>query len=78
MKDVDQNSSENSISGGGGIADQVSKVSVNLETQIMRYFPESKAYQNKARSLIFNLKDKGNVWLKQSLLDGSLEPKRAV
>ena len=54
--------SENSKS--SGVADQVTKVSVNLETQIMRYFPESKAYQNKARSLIFNLKDKGNVWLK--------------
>ena len=44
----------------------------------MKYFPDAKAYQTKARSLIFNLKDKGNVLLRESLLDGSLDPKRAV
>ena len=58
--------------------EKVKNVSVNLETELMRHFPEAKSYQNKARSLIFNLKDKSNVWLKESLLNGSLDPKRAV
>ena len=44
----------------------------------MRYFPHDRDYSNKARSLVFNLKDKTNVWLKESLLNGTLEPKRAV
>ena len=37
-----------------------------------------KAYQNKARSLIFNLKDQNNTWLKEALLSGALDTKRAV
>lgn len=44
----------------------------------MKFYPEMKAYQNKARSLIFNLKDKQNTWLKESLLNGTLDPQRAV
>ena len=39
-------------------SERVAKVAVSLEVQLMKYFPEMKAYQNKARSLIFNLKDK--------------------
>ena len=40
----------------------------------MKFYPDMKAYQNKARSLIFNLKDKQNTWLKESLLNGTLDP----
>ena len=37
-----------------------------------------KSYQTKARSLIFNLKDKKNVWLKKALFTKSLDPDKAV
>ena len=49
-----------------------------LEFQLYKQFPDTKSYQTKARSLIFNLKDKKNVWLKESLYSGVLEPQRAV
>jgi len=51
---------------------------VGLEFQLYKAFPEIKAYQTKARSLIFNLKDRKNSWLKQSLFNKTLEPERAV
>lgn len=58
--------------------EKVVKVTVGLEVQLMKHYPDTKKYLDKARSLIFNLKDKNNTWLRESLINGSLEAKRAV
>ena len=44
----------------------------------MKHFPDQKSYQTKARSLIFNLKDVKNVWLRASLYDGTLDSEKVV
>ena len=53
-------------------------VGLDLEYRVMKHFPDQKSYQTKARSLIFNLKDVKNVWLRASLYDGTLDSEKVV
>ena len=45
---------------------------------MLRHFPDQKQYLAKARSLIFNFRDKNNNWLKESILAGSMDVNQVV
>ncbi|CDW76467.1 transcription elongation factor a 1 [Stylonychia lemnae] len=50
----------------------------NIEKELFNKFPNIKEYQDKARSLVFNLKDSRNPELRVSLMQGILNPTQLV
>jgi DNA-directed RNA polymerase subunit M/transcription elongation factor TFIIS len=56
----------------------VNSKAISLEISMMRHFPDTKQYLSKARSLLFNLKDKNNNWLRESILSNRLKPDQVV
>ena len=45
---------------------------------MMKEFPGDTAYSQKARSLLFNLKDPKNNQIRQEIIKGNLTPSRVV
>eukprot|EP00347_Sterkiella_histriomuscorum_P019547 403341216 len=57
---------------------RAAQLGLQIEDELYKSFPRLAEYQNKARSLMFNLKDPKNPDLRMSLIEGVIEPNQLV
>ncbi len=60
--------------GGLQLMDQAKRVAVDIEAQLFKLCGFKKTYNQKARSLLFNLKDKSNPELRARVFTGEITP----
>nr|XP_024384085.1 uncharacterized protein LOC112286435 [Physcomitrium patens]PNR48595.1 hypothetical protein PHYPA_013072 [Physcomitrium patens] len=62
------------VKGGLHIMDQARKLATDIEAELFKLYGSKKTYNQKARSLLFNLKDKSNPELRARVFSGEIPP----
>lgn len=62
------------VKGGLHIVDQARKLATDIEAELFKLYGSKKTYNQKARSLLFNLKDKSNPELRARVFSGEIPP----
>lgn len=62
------------VKGGLHIVDQARKLATDIEAELFKLCGSKKTYNQKARSLLFNLKDKSNPELRARVFSGEIPP----
>ncbi|KAG0560169.1 hypothetical protein KC19_10G159200 [Ceratodon purpureus] len=62
------------VKGGLHIVDQARKLATDIEAELFKLYGSKKTYNQKARSLLFNLKDKSNPELRARVFSGEISP----
>ena len=62
------------VKGGLHIVDQARKLATDIEAELFNLYGSKKTYYQKARSLLFNLKDKSNPELRARVFSGEISP----
>lgn len=62
------------VKGGLHIVDQARKLATDIEAEFFTLYGSKKTYNQKARSLLFNLKDKSNPELRARVFSGEISP----
>nr|XP_024396589.1 uncharacterized protein LOC112292392 isoform X2 [Physcomitrium patens] len=62
------------VKGGLHFMDQARKLATDIEAELFKLYGSKKMYNQKARSLLFNLKDKSNPELRARVFSGEIPP----